>query len=130
VPNADAQAFNAVSSVVIGSKVKGQVSHSTHEPPALYFTSMHLRTSSEHVQAAGPARPECSAAQHEGGVYTCADNSQEHELQGLKRAAESLTEGARRFRKEHGRPFVLVIDNSDRLAAQQPRVSAIHCMAL
>jgi len=68
VPNADAQAFNAVSSAVIGSKVKGQVSHSTHEPPALYFTPMHLRASSEHVQAAGPALPECSAAKHEGGV--------------------------------------------------------------
>lgn len=51
-----------------------------------------------------------------------ADKSQEHPMQGLKRAAEALQEGAERYRREHGRPFVLVIDNIDRLAAHEPRV--------
>lgn len=50
-------------------------------------------------------------------------------MQGLKRAAEALQEGAQRYRREHGRPFVLVIDNIDRLAAHEPRVSQ-SCSAL
>ena len=52
-----------------------------------------------------------------------ADKAGEHPLQSLKRVAEALRDGAAHYRAAHGgHPFVLVVDNVDRLAAKQHRV--------